>query len=79
MGTPSIKQTKQIQVINKIAVRILTGSTYNSHTEPLFKQTNPLKVNGISKLNEINFYYKLVNKLLFQLLHTRDKLRYPYS
>ena len=55
-------KTKQIQVIQKRAVRILTGSKYNSHTEPLFKQTNLLKVNDICKLNEIKFYYKLVNK-----------------
>ena len=56
------KQTKQIQVIQKRAVRILTGSKYNSHTEPLFKQINLLKVNDICKLNEINLYYKLVHK-----------------
>ena len=56
------KQTKQIQVIQKRAVRILTGSKYNSHTEPLFKQTNLLKVNDTCKLNEIKCYYKLVNK-----------------
>ena len=55
-------QTKQIQVIQKRAVRILTGSKYNSHTEPLFKQINLLKVNDICKLNEIKFYYKLVHK-----------------
>ena len=56
------KQTKQIQVIQKRAVRILTGSKYNSHTEPLFKQINLLKVNDICKLNEIKCYYKLVHK-----------------
>ena len=49
-------------MIQKRAVRILTGSKYNYHTEPLFKQTNLLKVNDICKLNEIKFYYKLVNK-----------------
>ena len=56
------KQTKQIQVTQKRAVRILTGSKYNSHTEPLFKQINLLQVNDICKLNEIKFYYKLVHK-----------------
>ena len=40
----------------------MTGSKYNSHTEPLFKQPNLLKVNDICKLNEIKLYYKLVNK-----------------
>ena len=56
------KQTEQMQVIQKRAVRILTGSKYNSHTEPLFKQTNRLKVNDICKLNEIKLYYKQVKK-----------------
>ncbi len=61
-GGHQAKQTKQIQLIQKRAVRILTGSKYNSHTEPLFKQTNLLKVNYTCKLNEIKLYYKLVNK-----------------
>ena len=67
------KQTKQIQVIQKRAVRILTGSKYNSHTAPLFKQTNLLKVNNICKLNEIKFYYKLVNKQQPQYFNSRHK------
>ena len=87
------KQTKQIQVIQKRAVRILTGSKYNSHTEPLFKQINLLKVNDICKLNEIKFYYKLVHKQQPQYFNSftheansdihghntrsRDKLHFP--
>ncbi len=46
----------------KRAVRLLTGSKYNSHTEPLFKQTNLLNSNDICNLNEIKLYYKLVNE-----------------
>ena len=41
------KQTKQLLVIQKRTVRIVTGSKYNSHTESLFKK-NLLKVNGIT-------------------------------
>ena len=59
-------QAKQLNLIQKRAVRILTASKYNSHTEPLFKQTNILKVSDICTLNEIKFYYKLINKQLPQ-------------
>ena len=34
-----------------------TGRKCNYHTEPLFKQTNLLKVNDMCKLNEIKCYY----------------------
>ena len=57
---------KRLNLIQKRAVRILTASKYNSHTEPLFKQTNILKVTDICTLNEIKFYYKLINKQLPQ-------------
>ena len=46
------------------AIRILTGSKYNAHTEPLFKQLNLLKISDICKLQEIIFYYKLINNKL---------------
>ena len=57
---------KRLNLIQKRAVRILTASKYNSHTEPLFKQTNILKVTDICTLNEIKLYYKLINKQLLQ-------------
>ena len=59
-------QAKRLNLIQKRAVRILTASKYNSHTEPLFKQTNILKVSDICTLNEIKLYYKLINKQLPQ-------------
>ena len=64
------KQTKHIQVVQQRAVRMLTGSKFNCHTESLFKQTNLLTVNDIYKMNEIKFYYKLVNKQQQQYLNS---------
>ena len=61
---------KRLNLIQKRAVRILTASKYNSHTEPLFKQTNILKVTDICTLNEIKFYYKLINKQLPQYFNS---------
>ena len=57
-------QAKRLNLIQKRAVRILSASKYNSHTEPLFKQTKILKVSDICTLNKIKFYYKLINKQL---------------
>ena len=63
-------QAKRLNLIQKRAVRILTASKYNSHTEPLFKQTNILKVSDICTLNEIKLYYKLINKQLPQYFNS---------
>ena len=58
------RHTTQLDKIQKKTIRILTGSKYNAHTEPLFKQLNLLKISNICKLQEIKFYYKLINNKL---------------
>ena len=58
------RQTKQLDIIHTKTIRTLTGSNYNSHTEPLFKKMELLKVSDICKLQEIKLYYKFVNKQL---------------
>ena len=63
-------QAKRLNMIQKRAVRILTASKYNSHTEPLFKQTNILTFSDICTLNEIKLYYKLINKQLPQYFNS---------
>ena len=63
-------QAKRLNLIQKRAVRILTAIKYNSHTEPLFTQTNFLKVTDICTLNEIKCYYKLINKQLPQYFNS---------
>ena len=50
--------------IQKRAIRILNNSKYNSHTEPLFKKNNLLKLPDILKLNELKFYYKYEKRCL---------------
>ena len=49
---------KRITMIKKKAIRIITASSYISHTEPLFKRLNLLKVDDILTLQELKFYYK---------------------
>ena len=48
----------RITMIQKKAIRIITASSYISHTEPLFKRLNLLKVEDILTLQELKFYYK---------------------
>ena len=50
--------------IQKKAMRILTLSKYNSHTEPLFFKLNILKIDDLLKLHELKFYFKYMHKKL---------------
>ena len=50
--------------MKKHAVRIMTNSKYNSHTEPLFKELKLLKISDIFKIQCKKFWYKFKNKTL---------------
>jgi hypothetical protein len=52
--------------LQKRAVRIISKSKQNSHSDPLFKRYSILKVNDILKLQEWKFYYKYKNLVLPQ-------------
>ena len=44
--------------LQKRAVRIITCSKYNAHTEPLFKTLNLLKIEDIMKIKALKSYYR---------------------
>ena len=48
----------RLNKIQKKAIRIITLNRYNSHTEPLFKQLNMLKIEDLLKLQQLTFYFK---------------------
>ena len=50
--------------LQKRALRIMTNSKYNAHTEPLFKELEMLKVSDIFDVQRMKFWYKFVNKSL---------------
>ena len=50
--------------LQKRAVRIMTNSKYNSHTEPLFNELNLLKISDIFKIQGMKFWYKFKNRTL---------------
>ena len=47
-------EVKNLENIQKRAIRLITGSNYIAHTEPLFIQLGLLKVQDIFKLRLLN-------------------------
>ena len=58
------KNIKRIMKLQKWAVRSITSSKYNAHTEPLFLKLKLLRIEDIYKISVLKFYYKYQNKLL---------------
>ena len=54
----------RLQKLQKRAIRIITNSKYNSHTEPLFKKTNILKFEDMFNVSCTKFLYKLLQQNL---------------
>ena len=48
--------------LQKLAVRAISCSKYNSHTDPLFKSLNLLKMRDLYDLAQLKFYHKYKNK-----------------
>ena len=51
-------QGNRLNKIQKKAIRIIISNRYNSHTEPIFKQLNMLKLEDLLKLQQLKFYFK---------------------
>ena len=58
------KNVKRIHKLQKWAVRSITCSKYNAHSEPLFIELKLLKIQDIYKLTLLKFYFKYKNNLL---------------
>ena len=56
--------SERIFKLQKKAVRVITNSKYNSHTDALFKKLYILKIQDDKKVQEICFYYKFCHNLL---------------
>ena len=54
----------RVELLQKRAVRVISNSKYNAHTEPLFKQLNLLKIKYIFELTALKLFYKLKKKYL---------------
>ena len=54
----------RVELLQKRAVRVISSSKYNAHTEPLVKQLNLLKVKDIFELSALKLFYKLKKNYL---------------
>ena len=54
----------RLKKLQKRAIRLITDSPYNSHTEPIFKQLNILQLEDMFKVNMLKWYYQFKNKKL---------------
>ena len=62
---------EQIFKLQKKAIRAVTSSRYNAHTDPLFKKLNLLKCKDICALHGFKFCFKLENKMLPTYFHSQ--------
>ena len=67
----------RISKLQKRALRIMTNSKYNAHTEPLFKQLYLLKIKDIFDVQCLKFWYKFGNKKLPN--YFKDMFKYNYE
>ena len=57
-------KSERLFKLQKRAVRTITKSKYNAHTEGLFKALRLLKINDLCKLQDLKFCHKLINNKL---------------
>ena len=75
-------ESNRVFNLQKKGIRIMTGSKYNAHTEPLFKQLNIMKAADSFKLQCLKFYYKFKIKSLpafFDNIFMRNSHIHPYD
>ena len=55
---------KDIFLLQKKAIRLVTHNTYNSHTKPIFKENGLLNLPDMFLLNKFKFLHKLFHNNL---------------
>ena len=55
---------KDLFLLQKKAIRLVTHNTYNSHTEPIFKENGLLNLVDMFLLNKLKFLHKLFHNNL---------------
>ncbi len=75
MNSITTKNKQRIFKIQKKAIRIITGSTYNAHTTPLFLQHNILPYEKLITLSQLMFMplrplLESLNKNLMEIIRT---------
>ena len=55
---------QKIELLQKIAVRVVHSKSPIAHTNPLFRKMNHLRVSDLYDCNLLNMYYKLYRNML---------------
>ena len=74
--------TKNVFKLQKKAIRLVCKTKYNSHTDPLFKSLNLLKVDDIFQSKCVSFFYKHENNNLpsyFRNIFNHTNLTHSYN
>ena len=61
---------KDIVLLQKKAIRLVTHNTYNSHTEPIFMENGLLNLVDMFLLNKLKFIHKLIHNNLPSYIQT---------
>ena len=56
--------SNRILKLQKKAIRIIVKGSFYTHSDPIFKKFNILKVNDIHLHQQLKFYFKLLNNIL---------------
>ena len=57
-------KTKRLEILQKKAIRTISNSRYNAHTQPLFKMLGILTLPDMFNKQLLKFYFRLQNNLL---------------
>ena len=63
-GSASETTLHPLKIIQKSSIRIITGSKYRAHAEPLFHQLQCLKLNDIYELEMAKLMYRINNNMI---------------
>ena len=66
-GSASETTLHPLKIIQKRSIRIITGSKYRSHAEPLFHQLQCLKLNDIYKLETAKLMHRINYNMIFPI------------
>ena len=70
----------RLDKLQKRAVRIISNSKYNSHTDSIFKKLNLLKLKDLFELNILKWFYKYKSNILpFYVSHMVSDYSVPPS
>ena len=75
-------KSSRIHKLQKKAVRAITSSKFNAHTEPLFKRLNILKISDIFDKQCLKFYHKFCNDMLpvfFNSMYVKQRHIHQYD